>query len=113
MIEELVRMVFETRNQAHLQHWRESSGFSHETLGTFYDDLIDNIDDIVEAHQGLFDLVNVEDDSAGIESKIKDDLLFISKSRKEITKGIPAIDNLLQNLEHTYMKTLYKLTRLK
>lgn len=118
MIEELVARVFASRNAAHLAHWKETSGFRHETLGAFYDDVIGAIDDIVEAHQGAFDLIDVSglpkqpkvDD---IVELLEDDMVFISENRKKITSGLPAIDNLLQGLEHIYLRTLYKLRKLK
>lgn len=112
MIESLVAKVFDTRNKAHIQHWKETSGFAHETLGSFYEDSITGIDDVVEAYQGVFDLISI-DGVDDIVKQLEEDLLFIGQNRKEITKGLPAIDNLLQELEHTYMKTLYKLKRLK
>jgi len=37
MIEELIARVFGTRNAAHLAHWKEASGYRHETLAAFYE----------------------------------------------------------------------------
>jgi len=113
MIEQLIARVFDTRNKAHVKHWLESSGFAHESLGSFYEDVITGIDDVVEAYQGVFELINIKGDSEEVIKQMEDDLLFIGQNRKEITMGLPAIDNLLQELEHTYIKTLYKLKRLK
>lgn len=118
MIEELIARVFASRNAAHLAHWKETFGFRHEALGAFYDDVITAIDDIVEAHQGAFDLVEVNglpkqpkvDD---IVMLLEDDMVFISENRKKLTNGLPAIDNLLQSLEHVYLRTLYRLRKLK
>lgn len=118
MIEELVARVFASRNAAHLAHWKETSGFRHETLGAFYDDVIGAIDDIVEAHQGAFDLIEVnglpkQSKVDDIVKLLEEDMVFISENRKKITNGLPAIDNLLQGLEHIYLRTLYKLRKLK
>lgn len=57
MIEELIARVFGTRNAAHLAHWKEASGYRHETLAAFYGDVLDALDKLVEAYQGAFDLV--------------------------------------------------------
>lgn len=117
MIEELISRVFATRNAAHLEHWRTKSIAAHEALGEFYDAIIGSVDPIVEAHQGVFELVSVGDLSkqpkvGNIISHLEDDLVWINKNRKAITSGLPAIDNLLQGLEGDYMHVLYKLKRL-
>lgn len=117
MIEELITRVFVTRNAAHLEHWRTKSFSAHSALGFFYDQIIDDLDSIIEAHQGAFDLVNVKSlpeqlKVKDIVSHLQDDLLWIGENRKKITNNLPAIDNLLQTLEAAYMSTLYKLTKL-
>lgn len=117
MINGLVERVFTTRNAVHLEHWRTKSFAQHMALGEFYDKLIDGIDSIVEAHQGIFDLISVEDlpkqpKIINLIGRLEDDLEFIHKNRKYITSGLPAIDNLLQTLEADYMTALYKLKRL-
>jgi len=45
-------------------------------------------------------------------SRLEEDLVWINKNRKAITSGLPAVDNLLQGLEGSYMRALYKLKRL-
>ena len=60
MIEELVARVFALRNAAHLEHWATNSFSKHMALGSFYDDIIDKTDKLVEAvGSGKFDLVVV------------------------------------------------------
>lgn len=118
MIEELIARIFATRNAAHLEHWRTKSFSAHSALGSFYDQIIDDLDSIVESHQGAFDLVNVKSLPAQPQIKdmiehLQDDLLWIGENRKKITNSLPAIDNLLQSLEATYLSALYKLRNLK
>lgn len=123
MINDLIVRVFASRNAAHLAHWAEKSGYRHETLGSFYDDVISALDSVVELYQGAFELVEltpaekkssmVPPDKDDILDLLEDDLDFIAKNRKKITEGIPAIDNLLQELERVYLKTVYKLRNLK
>lgn len=117
MIEELIARVFATRNAAHLEHWRTKSYAQHVALGSFYNDIVEDIDSIVEAHQGVFDLVSVgelpkQPKVANIITHLEEDLVFINKNRAKITGGLQAIDNLLQGLEDSYMSTLYKLKHL-
>lgn len=117
MIEELVQRAFAARNAAHLEHWRTKSFSQHMTLGDFYDNVIEEIDSIVEAFQGAFDLIDIGDlpkqpKQKDIIAMLEDDLIWIGKNRKQITKNLPAIDNLLQSLEGVYLKALYKLKNL-
>ena len=103
MIEELIARVFCARNAAHLEHWRTKSYAQHVALCAFYNDIIDALDAVVEARQGVFDLVRVGELPAqpkvqNIGDYLEEDLVFI--------------DNLLQGLEDVYMKTLYKLKNL-
>ncbi len=116
MIEELVQRAFAARNAAHLAHWRTKSYAQHVALGDFYDGIVGAIDDIVENYQGVFDLIFVKDlpetKQKDIIKQLEDDLVWINKNRKEICKGLPALDNLLQSLESCYMKTIYKLNNL-
>lgn len=117
MIEELVSRTFATRNAAHLAHWRETSGYRHETLGAFYDDVISSIDSLVEAYQGAYDLIKVKSlpstDEKDMVDLLESDMEWIAKNREKITDGMHALDNLLQDLEHVYLRTLYKLRNLK
>jgi len=117
MIEELVARIFATRNAAHIEHWKTKSYAQHMALGSFYDDLIDDIDSIIEAHQGAFGLVSIgaldkQPKVSNIITHLEDDMEWIAKNRKAISGGIPAIDNLLQGLEDSYLSTLYKLKNL-
>lgn len=117
MIEDLVERVFATRNAVHLEHWRTKSFAAHSALGDLYDALIDGVDSVVEAHQGVFDLIKVgalekQPKVTDIIPHLEEDLVWINKNRKAITSGLPAIDNLLQELEDSYMRALYKLKHL-
>lgn len=118
MIEELVIRVFESRNASHIAHWKAASGFHHVVLGEFYDGVIDHIDSLVEAYQGAFGLIKVEEVQklnipVDIVPRLEEDLIFISANRKEITKGLQALDNILQTLEDLYLSTVYKLKHLQ
>ena len=117
MIEELIARVFATRNAAHIEHWRTKSIAQHEALGAFYSDLIGSVDSLVEAHQGVFDLVSIgaldkQPKVPNIITHLEDDLLWIGKNRQKITQGLPAIDNILQCIEGVYLTALYKLKHL-
>lgn len=115
---ELIELVFADRNAAHIEHWKTSSYAAHIALGAFYDEVITALDAIVEARQGVGPLVKVkaldkQEPCKDITECLSDSLVWITDHRKEITQGVPALDNLLQALEAIYMSTLYKLRHLK
>ena len=116
MMEKLVQRTFATRNCVHLAHWKTKSYAEHVALGDLYEELISSIDVIVEAYQGIFGLIEVDgcpcECADDIKKQLKDDILFISSNRDKITKKIPALDNLVQELESVYMKAMYKLKNL-
>lgn len=116
MIEELVSRVFATRNAVHLAHWAETSGWRHSVLGDFYDNLIDKLDSIVEAHQGAYGLIgDVKQETVDkdeIADHIADEARWIDQNRDKISGNIRALSNLVDDLVDEYMSTHYKLTKL-
>ncbi|TXH52075.1 MAG: hypothetical protein E6Q97_16910 [Desulfurellales bacterium] len=119
MIEQIVARVFFTRNAAHTMHWRTTgvgSYATHMALGSFYEDIIGAIDDLVESYQGRFGLIgaipdyDVED--ANIVSVLQSDVDFIEANRDSITQGVSGLQNLLDELHDIYLRTLYKLKNL-
>lgn len=116
MIEELVSRVFATRNAAHLSHWATKSYAEHVALNAFYDGVIDALDSLVEAHQGAFGLIGEVDQSTvekkNIAEHIKQEARWIEQNADEITKGVRALQNLLDSLTDIYLTTYYKLTNL-
>lgn len=116
-MEELIELVFASRNAAHLEHWKTKSYAAHQALGSFYGDVIDKLDAIVEARQGIGSLVKIgtlpeQKPCKDIIECLSDALVWIADNRKSITGSVPALDNLLQDLESVYMSTLYKLRNL-
>jgi hypothetical protein len=53
--------LFESREMAHMFHLKaqggESSYATHMALGSYYEDILDKIDDIVEVYQGQYDII--------------------------------------------------------
>jgi hypothetical protein len=39
-IEDLIDKMFESRNDAHIEHWKTKNGEVHRALGSYYDDII-------------------------------------------------------------------------
>lgn len=120
MIEQLIARVFYARNLAHFEHWRakgDGSFARHVALGDFYDAVIDALDPLVEAYQGLHGLIGtipapekLLGDCAGC---LKADVEWIEENHEEICKGSRAVANLIDAVSAIYLSAIYKLENLK
>jgi DNA-binding ferritin-like protein len=120
MIEQLISRVFYARNLAHFEHWRATgvgSYAKHKALGHFYDDVIDALDDLIEAYQGAFSLIgNIPAPSVTERDVLKlleADADWIEEHHEAICKGNRAVGNLVDGVTDTYLTTIYKLRNLK
>ncbi len=117
MIEQLISRVFYARNLSHWNHWRTKSYSQHQALGAFYDDVIDAVDALVEAHQGLNGLVGAIPSPASTGSDVlkilKDDAEWIEGHHGKICGGNRALGNLVDGVTEVYLRTIYKLENLK
>lgn len=120
MIEQLISRVFYARNVAHFEHWRakgDGSFAKHMALGSFYDDVIDALDTLVEAYQGAFDIVGSipapETPSGAVLKLLEGDAEWIEANHESICQGNRAVANLIDSLTGVYLSTIYKLRNLK
>lgn len=117
MIEELVSRAFYSRDLTHWEHWRTKSYSQHQALGAFYDDIISAIDTFVEAYQGRFDLIGplpvCEEYAGDITKHLKSDCEWIEQNRSDLAQDVSALENLLDGVCEVYLRTIYKLERLK
>ena len=49
------------RDQAHVFHWQTESFAQHEAFGKFYEEFLDNVDELVEAMMGIKERPNFGD----------------------------------------------------
>jgi DNA-binding ferritin-like protein len=120
MIEQLISRVFYARNVAHFEHWRATGTGSfakHMALGSFYDDIIDAIDTLVEAYQGAFDMIGnipAPENTKGDALKVLEgDADWIEKNHESICRGNRAVANLVDSVTGVYLSAIYKLRNLK
>ena len=120
MIEQLIARVFYARNVAHFEHWRATGTGSyakHQALGSFYDDVIDAIDSLVEAYQGAFELIgNIpapEVAKGDVLKVLEADATWIEENHESVCQGNRAVANLLDTVTGVYLSTIYKLRNLK
>jgi DNA-binding ferritin-like protein len=120
MIEQLIARVFYARNVAHFEHWRatgEGSFAKHMALGSFYEEVIEEIDDLVEAYQGAFKLIgNIpapETPKGDVLKLLEADAKWIEENHESICQGNRAVANLIDSLTGVYLSTIYKLRNLR
>jgi len=117
MIEDLISRVFHSRNLAHWNHWRTKSYAQHKALGHFYDDVIEALDDIVEAYQGAFELISTipapDKTDNDILKHLETEAAWIEENHEGICKGNRTIANQIDALSGVYLSTVYKLRNLK
>jgi hypothetical protein len=116
-MEELIARIFKTRNQAHLAHWKTKSYAEHQALGSFYDELIDLLDKLVEACQGSKGIIghvdlSCKDESVEIVKCLTEEANWISKNRSKVAHSVPALENILDEIVALYLTTIYKLKNL-
>lgn len=120
MIEQLISRVFYARNVAHFEHWRATGTGSfakHMALGSFYEEIIEAIDELVEAYQGAFELIGSipapENTPGDVLKLLEGDADWIEKNHDSICRGNRAVANLVDTVTDTYLSTIYKLRNLK
>jgi DNA-binding ferritin-like protein len=111
MIEEFIKRQFKIRDVAHRAHWGTPSGYVHETLGGFYDGVIEQADTFVEAYVAATrEKPKSPEDAA---EQIRAEMLWLAKHREELARGVPALENLVDEVSKFYLGTLFKLENLK
>lgn len=113
MIEELVSRGFALRDAAHLAHWNTRSYSEHVALGSFYDDLIDKLDTVVEAYQGCFGLIGkvkpLDYSRDNILKQIADTANWLAEHREDIAQDNQVIENQIDELGLFFAHAHYKL----
>lgn len=120
MIEQLIARVFYARNVAHFEHWRakgDGSFAKHMALGSFYDDVIEALDSLVEGYQGAFELIGgipaPETPSGDVLKLLEAHAKWIEENHEDVCQGNRAVGNLLDTLTGVYLSAIYKLRNLK
>lgn len=107
-ISEYVGVLLESRNKAHLFHWK-TTGLAHAALGEYYETIVGQIDSLVETYQGkhgIFVIVSPSSKIAIGETAIK---YFTDLSKTLEDKRNIFQDSYLQNQIDTILETVYKL----
>lgn len=118
MIVELIQKVFCTRNCVHIAHWQTKSYAQHKALGNFYEEIVDALDKLVEAHMGAsgsvissFEIPATKP-AKNILAHLSDEANWINEHREHIASEVPALENIVDEITAIYLKTIYKLKQL-
>lgn len=112
--------LFESREMAHIYHLQvkgeEGSYAAHMALNSYYDNVLELIDEIIEVYQGQYDIIEEYDiiDTKDTKSKdkieyFKDLANFIKIERKNISEEDTHLHNIIDEIVALIYKTLYKL----
>ena len=114
MLTELIKKSFDIRNASHARHWTTESYSEHQALGEFYDGIVDVLDKYVENFIGTFGKIEeIPDNDENIAETIRKQLAWLNDNRSEISKNVPALENILDEMASVYMRTLFKLENLR
>lgn len=116
--------LFEARQMAHIFHLQVKaemgSGWEHDALKDFYDEILEFADDLIETYQGQYGIVegyDVIDSSSTGQMKsleyLKQTVDFIRSERKCIKDEDTHLHNVIDEIVALFYKTIYKLTNLK
>jgi DNA-binding ferritin-like protein len=122
-MEQLASILMHSRTQSHVFHLRMEGPKAyefHKALNTYYDDVVDLIDTLVEGYQGKngvieFKAVKGIDNNATPENVISyfDKLIaIVDKLRKEESLSDSFLQNEIDNVVNLLYSTRYKLINL-
>ena len=115
-MEDLIALLFLSRDWGHRQHLRTRSYAQHKALETFYETITDQLDELTELEQGRneilgdipqMDLPPAKENSIEVIQKFL--ALFETYRYKAISKEDTVIQNKCDEIAATFLRTLYKL----
>lgn len=114
-IAKMIGVLFMSRTAAHMAHLKVSgpgSYAAHKALNEFYDEIVDLADDLAEAVQGKYGVLDIPwTDLKGDISEPADMLESHATMVDNLCKKCDEdwIDNIVQEIQKCYRSTLYKL----
>jgi hypothetical protein len=113
---ELVMRCFHARTLAHVMHLRTTSYAQHKALNEFYDEIIEPVDQLAEALQGEYGVIeDYPKDFVWFDDPLKmlDDLLnWLEQNRDEVCDD-SYCQNIIDGIVALIRTTQYKLKNLK
>lgn len=107
-VNNLVDLVFADADAAHRQHLATESYAEHMALGSFYEDVREGMDSLAEALIGMGQ--RPEPSPGSMLDQLRNSFVQLQNLRA-ICDGVPAAENLFDNITATYLTAIYKLSR--
>jgi hypothetical protein len=114
-IAKMIGILFMSRTYSHMCHLKTSSYSKHKALNAFYEEVVELTDTLAEASQGKYGKLDIPyvplkgDVNDPIEG-LKSHMAMIGNLKKKC--DTPFIDNIIQEIEALYSKTLYLMKEL-
>ena len=114
MIAKAIGIMFAGRTVTHIQHLKTKSYSEHKALNEFYDGIVDLADDLAEATQGQYGLLDIPFVNLTVG---KDSAEFLKSQLAELDKVMAGVDedylmSIFQEVQRLYRSTIYKLVNL-
>ena len=114
-LESLISYLLHSVNQTHVFHLQTKSYAEHMALGSYYGEVSDLIDGLVESYQGKYDLIKQYDNfklepytgKAQLESYLKALSSNIEKTHSKVKETF--LQNQLDTIDELVNSTLYKI----
>lgn len=119
MCNDILAILFLSRDIAHREHLKTTSYAAHVALQEFYEGIIPLADQLAETYQGRYGAIkNIPYLKPEGEADVADELEFqldeIENLRQDaFDKTDTALQNLVDEIVAQYLQTLYKLRRFK
>lgn len=116
-IQQLIALLFLSRDVAHKAHLNADSYSQHMALGAFYDEVIVLADSLAEAWMGrnqvkIGDIPALKSPVGDIIQVLKRHLEVVESTRDFLDKDT-ALQNIVDEIVSLYLSTIYKLNFLK
>lgn len=100
----------------HILHWQTKSFSEHMALGEFYNEMQDLVDELVEAYQGKYGIIEGFTNDFEVASNPLEYLVSLSDEVKQYRAAFPQdseLQNLVDEIAALIDSTVYKLRFLK
>lgn len=114
-IAKAIGIMFLSRTMSHMSHLQTKSYAEHKALNEFYDGIVDLVDDLAEAAQGQYGILDVP--FVNMSGNIKDPIGMLQGHLKQLEATMSMVDedyliSIYQEVQKLYRSTLYKLINL-
>ena len=114
-IAKAIGIMFMSRTLSHMSHLQTKSYAEHKALNKFYDEIVDLVDDLAEAAQGQYGILDVP--FINMSGNIKDPVGMLQGHLRQLEAAMSMVDedylmSIFQEVQKLYRSTLYKLVNL-